>query len=57
MKHSSAFLSFVLCKISEDLFFWGSEVFFEGGGAVKASFGWAKYMTKFSMNLSGFLSI
>lgn len=36
---------------------WGSKVFFEGGGAVKEVFERAKYMTKFSMNLPGFLFI
>lgn len=37
---------------------WGSEVFFfEGGGSVTESFGQAKYMAKFSMNLLGFIFI
>lgn len=36
---------------------WGSEMFSEGKGSVKGSFGQAQYMTKFSTNLQGFLFI
>lgn len=60
MKHTSVFLSVIQCKINEDLFF-GEVSFFgvgkKGGGAVKESFGKAKYMTKLSMNLLGFVFI